>query len=84
MLQASLNAADGFVLAMLTVMMVSFGIVALLIFCGLRSAARRNPEVDDLIEEVAAEESHQPPAPVTAKDPIPLELWEKEADWWKK
>jgi len=81
---ASLTAADGFVLAMLVVMTLSFGTVALLIGCGLRSAARRNSDVDALLEEVAAEEEQQAQNPVVAKDEIPLEAWEKEGDWWKK
>lgn len=81
---ASLSAVDGFVLAMLTVMTLSFGIVVLLIGCGLRNAARRNAAVDELLEEVAAEENQPAAASFAAKDAIPLELWEKEADWWKK
>jgi hypothetical protein len=80
----SVTAADGFVLTMLAVITLSFGTVILLILCGLRNAARRNAEVDDLLEEVAAEEKQTNRTPVIAKEDKPLEAWEKEGDWWKK
>lgn len=84
MIADSMTAADGFVITMLTVMAFSFGIVILLVVCGLRNAARRNSEVDALLEEVAAEERRIPQTPVIAKEEKPLEAWEKESDWWKK
>jgi hypothetical protein len=80
----SVTAADGFVITMLAVITLSFGTVILLIVCGLRNAARRNPEVDELLEEVAAEQEQTPQTPVIAQEERPLEAWEKESDWWKK
>lgn len=78
-----LSAADGFVLAMIGVMMLSAGVIALLIFCGLRNAARRNREVDDLLDEVQQEEEREKHAPTKSEVPQP-EAWERDGDWWKK
>ena len=76
-------AAAGFVLAMLAMMFVSAGVVALLIFCGLRNAARRDPQVDELIEDVS--EKPESPKPTPARIEAPKsEPWEKNGDWWKK
>ena len=58
-----LSASDGFVLAMLGMIFLSAGVIALLIFCGLRNAARRNRQVDDLLEEVAEDARRKKPAP---------------------
>jgi hypothetical protein len=74
-----ITAADGFVLAMLGMMILSTGVIALLIFCGLRNAARRNRQVDELLEEVAEEVRREK----VARAPKP-EPWEKDGDWWKK
>jgi hypothetical protein len=79
-----ISAADGFVLAMLAVMALSFGTVGLAIGCGLRNAARRNADVDNLLEEVAAEEQQETRKPVGARDKVRLEPWERDGDWWKK
>lgn len=78
-----LSAADGFVLAMLGVMLLSAGVIALLIFCGLRNAARRDRQVDDLIDEVNREADRKKTAPAKAEAPKP-EPWERDGDWWKK
>ncbi|NQX02988.1 hypothetical protein HQ447_20200 [bacterium] len=79
----SLSAADGFVLAMLGMMLLSIGVVALLIFCGLRNAARRDRQVDELLDEVAEEAKPKKTAPA-ASDAPKAEPWEKDGDWWKK
>jgi heme/copper-type cytochrome/quinol oxidase subunit 2 len=78
-----MSASDGFVLAMLAMIFLSASVIALLIFCGLRNAARRNRQVDDLLEEVAEEARRKKPAP-TRTDPPKSEPWEKDGDWWKK
>ncbi len=68
---------------MLAMMFVSASVVALLIFCGLRNAARRDPQVDELIEEVSVKT--EPPKPTAARNETPKsEPWSKEGDWWKK
>lgn len=79
----TISAADGLVLTMLAMMALSFGTVALLVFCGLRNAARRNPHVDELIEEVTAAEMEKTPSPVATEPAVKLEPWERKADWWK-
>lgn len=68
---------------MLAMMFVSASVVALLIFCGLRNAARRDEQVDELIEEVS--ERPESPEPAAARNETPKsEPWEKDGDWWKK
>jgi hypothetical protein len=79
---ASLSASDGFVIAMLSIIGLSLGVVALLFFCMRRSAARRDDQVDELLEEVAEEERREKlraPAEKPQAEP-----WERDGDWWKK
>jgi hypothetical protein len=81
-----LSAADGFVLAMIAMMAISAGVVALLLVCGLRNAARRDRQVDDLLDEVTHQEEKEEQnkhAPAKAEAPKP-EPWERDGDWWKK
>ncbi len=78
-----LSAVDGFVLAMIAMMVLSAGVIALLIFCGLRNAARRNREVDELLDEVNQEEEREKHAPAKS-EAIKSEPWERDGDWWKK
>ncbi len=78
-----LSAADGFVLTMLGVMLLSGGVIALLIFCGLRNVARRDRQVDDLLDEVNREADRKKHAPAKTEAPKP-EPWERDGDWWKK
>jgi hypothetical protein len=79
----NLSASDGFVLAMLSMVFLSASVIALLIFCGLRNAARRNREVDDLLEEVDEEGRRKKHAPTSGAVPKSVS-WEKDGDWWKK
>jgi hypothetical protein len=80
-----ISAVDGFVLAMLGMMLLSGSVVALLIICGLRNSAKRNQEVDDLLDEVSREPETQRTSPATTqpKSPKP-EPWERDEDWWRK
>lgn len=82
---APISAVDGFVLAMLGMMFLSGGVIVLLIICGLRNSARRNHEVDQLIEEMnqAPETEKIPPSKDNADAPKP-EPWERSGDWWRK
>jgi hypothetical protein len=75
------TAADAFALAMLCVMLLSMGVIAMLFFLIRKSSSRRDAQVDELLEELARDEKPQPAASTPA--PI-LEDWEKEPDWWKK
>ena len=75
------SAADGFVIAMLAMIFMSMGVVALLFVCMRRNAARRDLEVDDLLDEVEETEKRgKQPAP----EAPPAEPWERDGDWWKK
>jgi hypothetical protein len=75
--QAALNA---FAIAMLGVIAISLGIIALLFLCMKHSAARRDPHVDALLEELEHDERNSSrPAP-RSSPPAP---WERSADWWK-
>lgn len=76
-------AADGFVIAMLVMMTLSMGTLIILAICMHRNVARRNSQVDELLEEVAAEEQKANRAPTMADAPTP-EPWEKDGDWWKQ
>ena len=76
-------AADGFVIAMLVMMALSLGTLGVLAICMRRNVARRNRQVDELLEEVAAEEARENLARAVADAPV-REPWEKDADWWKQ
>lgn len=86
MAATSLSAADGFVIAMLVVMALSLGVVALLFLIMSRNEARRDRQVEELLQELADEEKREKekekhaPAPSEAADREP---WEKDGDWWK-
>lgn len=75
------SAADGFVIAMLVMMLLSLGVVALLFVCMRRNAIRRDRHVDALLEEVAETEKTEKQAALA--DPPKAEPWERDGDWWK-
>jgi hypothetical protein len=77
-------ASDGMILTLLGMIFLSFGIIALLIVCGLRNAARRNPFVDELLEEVAEAERKKPEDSLVHEGDKTSQPWEREGDWWKK
>ncbi len=80
-----LHAADGFAMAMVVILILSFGIVALLAARIYRSGKRRENEVERLLEELRREEEEEqrkhPASPTGAEQREP---WEKDVDWWKK
>ena len=76
-------AADGFVIAMLVMMALSLGVLGVLAVCMRRNVARRNRQVDELLEEVAAEEEREKLAQAVGETPA-REPWEKDGDWWKQ
>jgi hypothetical protein len=81
-----LSASDGFVITMLAIIGLSMGVVALLFVCMRRNAARRDPLVDELLEEVAREEEEEESRAAAAREepnPKPAEPWVREPDWWK-
>jgi hypothetical protein len=63
-------------------MALSLGVLVVLAVCMRRNVARRNRQVDELLEEVAAEEERANRAP-TVSDAPAREPWEKDGDWWK-
>jgi hypothetical protein len=80
-----ISAVDGFVLAMLGMMFLSGGVIFLLIICGLRNSARRNQEVDDLLDEVSREpEPQNTPQAANRTAPPEPEPWERDDNWWRK
>ena len=82
-----LHAADGFAMAMVVILIFSFGIVATLAVGIYRSGKRRENEVEKLLEEVrrdVEEEERQQKHPTPPTGTEEREPWEKEVDWWKK
>ncbi len=77
-----ISADDGFAFAMLGIMVLSFSVIVMLIICMIRSAARRNREVDELLDEVAATEDQEKLGKKIPPPPSP-EPWERNGDWWK-
>lgn len=77
-----LSAVDGLVLAMLCTMVLSMCVIGLLIFCMMRNVARRNRQVDELLEEVAETERREAQTPALSEVPK-AEAWERDGDWWK-
>lgn len=74
---------DGFAMAMVLILVLSFGVVALLLVSIFRSGKRRHDPVEDLIEEVRREDdASKMPASTAASEQ--REPWEKDGDWWKR
>ncbi len=77
-----LTAADGFALMMIVTMVLAMGIIASLAFCMRANVARRDHQVDDLLDEVADDEEAENQVPV--EEAPPAQPWERDGDWWKK
>jgi len=73
------TAADGFAIAMLGTIFLSWSVLLLLFWTMRRQAAKRDPQVDALLEEIEASE---PPCP-TPPAPPKRQTWERNPDWWK-
>ena len=79
-----LTASDGFAIAMLSMILLSMSVIVMLLVCMFRNAASRDPQVDQLLEEIEDEEANpQRVAPVRGEAPPENQPWEKDADWWK-
>lgn len=83
-LSAEIGASDGFAIAMLGVIALAFGVIALLFFCMRRAAAKRDPHVDALLEELENEEREAAKLSRMKHTAPPANPWERDADWWKK
>jgi hypothetical protein len=79
---AAVSDVDGFAMAMVLILVLSLGVVALLLFIIYRSGKRRDREVEELIDEMRDHEVDKLPAPPAT--PETREPWEKDGDWWKK
>lgn len=82
-MQLAFTEVDGLAIAMLSVMLLAFGVVFSLLFCMFLAAKRRNPEVDELLEELEQEEKN---AKLVKAVPVEKkrEEWEKDGEWWKQ
>lgn len=83
-LSAEIGAADGFAIAMLGVIALAMGVIALLFFCMKLAAAKRDPHVDALLEELENEERESAKTARMKEAASPSNPWERDADWWKK
>jgi hypothetical protein len=84
-----LHAADGFAMAMVVILTLSLGIVALLAAGIYRSGKRRESEeveklLEDVRRELEEEEAQQQKRPTPPAGTKEREPWEKDVDWWKK
>lgn len=72
--------SDAFAVAMLVVICSGFGVLGILLASMRWHVARRDAHVDQLLEELAADE-RETLMGIAAS--TPSHSWEKEADWWK-
>ena len=80
----AVNAVDGFAMAMVVILVLSLGVVAILAVGIYRNGKRRENDVEKLLEEIRREqeaEKHPTPSAPAAETREP---WEREEDWWKK
>lgn len=74
--------ADAFALCMIGVIVCGLAFISIIFISILRNAAKRNRDVEELLDEVSRNEQPKKPEPVASqKEQQP---WEKEGDWWKK
>jgi len=83
----TITAADAFAISMIGVIFLGMAVVAMMFLCMRRSAMRRDPQVEALLEELDASERARP-APPSGKDgkarpARPARTWERDGDWWK-
>ncbi len=81
---AEISAADAFAIMMLMVIFLAFGTIGLLFHCMKRAAAKRDPHVDALLEELENDEREASKLARQGPPPPSAQPWEREADWWKK
>ncbi|MFT4175057.1 MAG: hypothetical protein QM627_00230 [Luteolibacter sp.] len=82
----AMTSADGMVLVLFVVLALSFGIVLTMVLTIRASLTKRNRDVEELLEEVAAEVAKEARTLPAAGSALYQERqpWEREADWWKK
>ena len=81
----AINPADGLAMSMVVILVLSFGVVALLVIGIKRSGKRAETEAEKLLEELRRDEEDEErhPAPPSGAGET-REPWEREEDWWKK
>lgn len=79
---SAINQSDGFALAMLAMLAISFGFVLLILVAIFRHGKRRDPEVEKLMDEVG--DGDKKPEKAGAPDAPAREPWEKDSDWWRR
>lgn len=81
----TITAADAFAISMIGVIFLGMAVVAMMFFCMRRSALRRDPQVDALLEELDASEREHPAPPPRKRGrrARPTQTWERDGDWWK-
>jgi len=75
------SAADGFAIAMFGVILLSWTVLFLLFWTMRRQAAKRDRQVDALLEELEASDEACPTGPPRPARKRPV--WERNPDWWK-
>jgi hypothetical protein len=81
---AHVDASDAFAVMMLGVIGLAMGTVALLFYCMRGAAARRDPHVDALLDEVEKTERESLRLARAENKPSDRAPWEREGDWWKQ
>lgn len=81
---AHVDASDAFAVMMLGVIGLAMGTLALLFYCMKRAAARRDPHVDALLDEVEKNERESLRLARAKNKPSDCAPWEREGDWWKR
>jgi hypothetical protein len=83
---ALLNAVDGFAMAMVVILTLGLGVVALLLGSIVRNGRRRDREVEELLDEIRrdAERDRQPAPSAPPESRASREPWVRDGDWWKK
>lgn len=81
---SGINAVDAFALSMFGVIGLAMGTLLLLFLCMRREVARRDAQVDALLEEVEREERDNGRAVSGERGSIKSQPWERDGDWWKR
>lgn len=76
-----MNAIDALAISMLTAVMTSFGVITLLFINMARSGAKRDPELEKLIQEASSDSANLARNHETQTDETAP--WERKPDWWK-
>lgn len=73
---------DAFALCMIGVIVCGLAFISIIFFSILRNAAKRNHDVEELLDEVSRDDRPGKSEPVASgQDRKP---WEKDGEWWKK